>query len=130
MFWWFCCVGWMVLVVLLCFGDVVCSVVLVFSVVVFVGCVVLVGFVSLLFLLFSLLVNSFNVFSYPVEDCFVALVKIGVSEVDFMKDCITAAENIAIKIYEQLEEGIKSTGNHLYSVKLYETENNYVEYYG
>lgn len=51
-------------------------------------------------------------------------------EVDFMKDCITTAENIAVKIYEQLEEGIKSTGNHLYSVKLYETENNYVEYYG
>jgi 6-pyruvoyltetrahydropterin/6-carboxytetrahydropterin synthase len=51
-------------------------------------------------------------------------------EVDFMKDCITTAENIAIKIYEQLEEGIKSTGSHLYSVKLYETENNYVEYYG
>jgi len=51
-------------------------------------------------------------------------------EVDFMKDCITTAENIAIKIYEQLEEGIKFTGNHLYSVKLYETENNYVEYYG
>jgi 6-pyruvoyltetrahydropterin/6-carboxytetrahydropterin synthase len=51
-------------------------------------------------------------------------------EVDFMKDCITTAENIAIKIYEHLEEGIKSTGNHLYSVKLYETENNYVEYYG
>ena len=51
-------------------------------------------------------------------------------EVDFMKDTITTAENIAIKIYEELESDIKATGNHLYSVKLYETENNYVEYYG
>ena len=51
-------------------------------------------------------------------------------EVDFMKDTITTAENIAVKIYEELESDIKATGNHLYSVKLYETENNYVEYYG
>ena len=51
-------------------------------------------------------------------------------EVDFMKDTITTAENIAIKIYEELESDIKATGNQLYSVKLYETENNYVEYYG
>ena len=51
-------------------------------------------------------------------------------EVDFMNDEITTAENIAIKIYEELEKDIQSTGNNLYSVKLYETENNYVEYYG
>ena len=51
-------------------------------------------------------------------------------EVDFMKDTITTAENIAIKIYEELESDIQATGNNLYSVKLYETENNYVEYYG
>ena len=51
-------------------------------------------------------------------------------EVDFMKDTITTAENIAAKIYEELENDIKCTGNKLYGVKLYETENNYVEYYG
>tara|TARA_B100001248_G_C27331354_1_gene431589 strand:+ start:398 stop:814 length:417 start_codon:yes stop_codon:yes gene_type:complete len=51
-------------------------------------------------------------------------------EVDFMKDTITTAENIAIKIYEELENDIQVTGNNLYCVKLYETENNYVEYYG
>ena len=51
-------------------------------------------------------------------------------EVDFMKDTITTAENIAIKIYEELESDIQVTGNKLHSVKLYETENNYVEYYG
>ena len=43
-------------------------------------------------------------------------------EVDFMKDTITTAENIAIKIYEQLESDIQATCNNLYSVKLYETE--------
>lgn len=51
-------------------------------------------------------------------------------EVDFMKDTITTAENIAIKIYEELEGDIHATGNKLQGVKLYETENNYVEYYG
>jgi 6-pyruvoyltetrahydropterin/6-carboxytetrahydropterin synthase len=51
-------------------------------------------------------------------------------EVDFMKDTITTAENIAIMIYKELESDIRATGNNLYSVKLYETENNYVEYYG
>ena len=51
-------------------------------------------------------------------------------EVDFMKDTITTAENIAMKIYAELESDIQATGNNLYSVKLYETENNYVEYYG
>ena len=51
-------------------------------------------------------------------------------EVDFMKDTITTAENIAIKIYEELESDIQVTGNKLHSIKLYETENNYVEYYG
>ena len=51
-------------------------------------------------------------------------------EVDFMKDTITTAENIAVKIYEELEKDIKATGNNLYSVKLFETENNYVKYYG
>lgn len=51
-------------------------------------------------------------------------------EVDFMKGVITTAENIAVKIYEQIEKDIKSTTCSLLSVKLYETENNYVEYYG
>ena len=51
-------------------------------------------------------------------------------EVDFMKGVITTAENIAVKIYEQIEKDIKLTTCSLHSVKLYETENNYVEYYG
>ncbi len=49
-------------------------------------------------------------------------------DVDFMKDVIPTAENIAIKIWEQLEDKIVS--GRLYSVKIYETENNYFEFKG
>lgn len=51
-------------------------------------------------------------------------------EVDFMKNTITSAENIAIKIFEELEEEVKKCGCKLQKVKLEETENNYVEYNG
>jgi 6-pyruvoyltetrahydropterin/6-carboxytetrahydropterin synthase len=51
-------------------------------------------------------------------------------DVDFMKDTITSAENIAIKIFQQLENDINNLGCKLEKVKLEETENNYVEYYG
>ena len=51
-------------------------------------------------------------------------------EVDFMKNTITSAENIAIKIFEELEDDIQNLGCKLQRIKLEETENNYVEYYG
>ena len=51
-------------------------------------------------------------------------------DVDFMKDIMTSTENIAIAVWEQLEEAIKAEGCDLHSVKLYETENNFVEYFG
>ncbi|MEW6507095.1 MAG: 6-carboxytetrahydropterin synthase [Bacteroidota bacterium] len=49
-------------------------------------------------------------------------------DVDFMHGVNPTAENIAIGIWKQLENKIPSC--ELYSVKLYETENNYVEYRG
>lgn len=49
-------------------------------------------------------------------------------DVDFMNNIIPSAENIAVAIWEQLENKIDE--GELYSVKLYETENNYVEYKG
>lgn len=49
-------------------------------------------------------------------------------DVDFMKGINPTAENICIAIWNQLESKIPS--GELYSVKLYETENNYVEYRG
>ncbi len=51
-------------------------------------------------------------------------------EVDFMNQRIASTENIAIAIWEQLEQGIKMLGCELHCVKLMETENNYVEYFG
>ena len=51
-------------------------------------------------------------------------------EVDFLKEKITSAENIATSIYNELFNDIKKMGKHLHCVRLNETENNYVEYYG
>lgn len=49
-------------------------------------------------------------------------------DVPFMEGVIPTAENIAIGIWNELVDKIPS--GKLYSVKLYETENNYVEYKG
>lgn len=51
-------------------------------------------------------------------------------EVDFMKGRIASTENIAIAIWEELEESIRKLGAELHCIKLEETENNFVEYYG
>ncbi len=49
-------------------------------------------------------------------------------DTDFLLGIIPTAENIAIGIWGQLVDAIP-TGS-LYAIKLYETENNYVEYRG
>jgi len=49
-------------------------------------------------------------------------------DTDFMKGIIPTSENITIAIWNQLANIIP--GGKLYSVKLYETENNYFEYKG
>lgn len=51
-------------------------------------------------------------------------------EVEFMKDKIVSTENIAIAIWNELEEAVRSFGAELHCVKLVETENNFVEYFG
>ena len=51
-------------------------------------------------------------------------------DVPFMKGLMASTENLIIKIWEQLESPIKSNGGELYKLKLYETENNFVEYFG
>jgi 6-pyruvoyltetrahydropterin/6-carboxytetrahydropterin synthase len=51
-------------------------------------------------------------------------------DVDFMKDVLASTEVLAIKIWEQLVDEIARTGCELHCIKLYETDNNYVEYYG
>ncbi len=49
-------------------------------------------------------------------------------DTDFMKGKIPTSENIVIAIWNELEN--KITKGKLFSVKLYETENNYFEYKG
>ena len=49
-------------------------------------------------------------------------------DVDFLKDIIPTAENLAIKFWEILEP--KVTKGQLYEIKLYESARNYVVYKG
>ena len=51
-------------------------------------------------------------------------------EVDFMAGKLASSENLAIAIWEQLETPILKAGAQLHCVKLFETERNFVEYYG
>ena len=51
-------------------------------------------------------------------------------DVDFMAGKMASTEVLAIAIWKQLEVGVEEMGGILYCVKLQETENNFVEYYG
>jgi 6-pyruvoyltetrahydropterin/6-carboxytetrahydropterin synthase len=52
------------------------------------------------------------------------------TEVDFMKDQFISTENLAIGIWNELKSSLLKLGAELHSVKLQETENNTVEYFG
>ena len=51
-------------------------------------------------------------------------------EVEFMKGKFVSTENLAMGIWDELEPHIRALGIELHSVKLQETENNSVEYFG
>lgn len=51
-------------------------------------------------------------------------------DVACMKDILASTENMVIKIWEILEEPILTAGGILAKVRLEETENNFVEYFG
>ena len=51
-------------------------------------------------------------------------------DVDFMFGKMASTEVLAMAIWEQLETGVEEMGGILHCVKLQETENNFVEYYG
>jgi 6-pyruvoyltetrahydropterin/6-carboxytetrahydropterin synthase len=51
-------------------------------------------------------------------------------EVDFMSGKLASAENLATGIWEELEKPVAEAGAQLHSVKLFETERNFVEYFG
>ncbi|WP_374166043.1 6-pyruvoyl tetrahydropterin synthase family protein [Arcticibacter sp. MXS-1] len=51
-------------------------------------------------------------------------------DVDFMKGKMASTEVLAVEIFNQLKEPVRQRGVELHKVKLVETENNFVEYYG
>lgn len=51
-------------------------------------------------------------------------------DVDFMKGKMASTEVLAYEIFYQLKPHIESLGAQLHKIKLCETENNYVEYFG
>ena len=51
-------------------------------------------------------------------------------DVDFMKGKFTSAENLAIGIWNELMSHLNRDGVRLHCIKLIETRNIYVEYYG
>lgn len=51
-------------------------------------------------------------------------------ETDFMAGKIATTENLAMAIWDELETPLAAEGATLHCVRVEETENNYVEYYG
>jgi len=51
-------------------------------------------------------------------------------DVPFMKEELSSTENLAVAIWNELEAPIEELGCVMYCVKLKETENNHVEYFG
>jgi len=51
-------------------------------------------------------------------------------EVDFMKGKLASTENLAIAIWDELDLPLQRLNTMLHSVKIYESENNIVEYLG
>ncbi|MFZ4741599.1 MAG: 6-pyruvoyl trahydropterin synthase family protein [Bacteroidales bacterium] len=51
-------------------------------------------------------------------------------EVDFMQGILASTENLAKAIWDEIEMPVKLLGATLHSIKLFETENNFVEYFG
>ena len=51
-------------------------------------------------------------------------------EVDFMRDRIATTENMAMAVWNELRPHIEKAGAQLHCVRIEETENNSIEYYG
>ena len=51
-------------------------------------------------------------------------------EVDFMQGKVVSSENLAVEIWNALNPHIELLGIALHCIKIEETENNFVEYYG
>lgn len=51
-------------------------------------------------------------------------------EVDFLQGKVPTSENIAIGIWNELEDGIQRLGGKLHCIRLEQSENNIIEYFG
>lgn len=51
-------------------------------------------------------------------------------DVPFLKGMLASTENVVMAIWDQLVDPITESGGELVKIKLVETENNYVEYFG
>lgn len=51
-------------------------------------------------------------------------------DVPFLAGMLASTENMVIQIWEQIKEPISKMGGELAKIKLVETENNFVEYFG
>jgi 6-pyruvoyltetrahydropterin/6-carboxytetrahydropterin synthase len=51
-------------------------------------------------------------------------------DVNFMKGKISSTENLAVAIWGELKPEIEKQGVFLHCIKIEETENNFIEYYG
>lgn len=51
-------------------------------------------------------------------------------DVPFLKGLLASTENVVIKIWQEIYDPIMEAGGELVKIKLVETENNYVEYFG
>ena len=77
-------------------------------------------------------VMNINVLKQIILDCVVNKIdhKNINLEVDFMKGKIATTENLAVAIWDELKPSIEKEGAILHCVKIEETENNSIEYYG
>jgi len=51
-------------------------------------------------------------------------------DVPFLDGMLASTENVVIQIWEEIKEPVRLAGGELVKIKLVETENNYVEYFG
>ncbi len=51
-------------------------------------------------------------------------------DVPFLKGMLASTENVVIQVWDRMKEPIAMAGGELAKIKLVETENNFVEYYG
>jgi 6-pyruvoyltetrahydropterin/6-carboxytetrahydropterin synthase len=51
-------------------------------------------------------------------------------DVPFLAGVLASTENLTIKVWERIQEPIRKAGGELVKIKMVETENNFVEYFG